>query len=269
MKAKMFLIGSLWLSLCCLLHVQPEKASFLSIGDPLDMAVNSVDDRYSTCATQMEAKVKKTYFEKEMENNVFSKAWKGAESCADRNMKQKEPADEALTKDHMQAICVYTAGGPADFFKAFNDAVRTKRQQYSSSFPFHSLHFWLTRAIQILKPNHNECYTTFRRMKSTLTGEVNQEIRFGNFASSSKLSTLTHFGETTCFKITTCHGAYLKKYPKLQDYEQEVLIPPYEKFKIVSKDKPPELNDCKTVYVLKNARLQSNLDCHVANQIIL
>ncbi|XP_014857276.1 PREDICTED: erythroblast NAD(P)(+)--arginine ADP-ribosyltransferase-like [Poecilia mexicana] len=262
MKAKMFLTGSLWLSLCCLLQAQPEK-----IGDPLDMAVNSVDDRYSTCAAKMEAKVKTTYFEREMKNNVFSKAWNAAKNCADRNMKNKEPGDKALTKDHMQAICVYTAGGPADFFKAFNDAVRTNRQKYGSSFPFHSLHFWLTRAIQIL--NHNKCYTTFRRTTCTLTGEINQEIRFGSFASSSKLSTLTKFGKTTCFKITTCYGGYLKKYAALGDHEQEVLIPPYETFKIISKDKPLELSDCKTVYVLKPTGVQSNLNCQVANQIIL
>ncbi|XP_054897434.1 erythroblast NAD(P)(+)--arginine ADP-ribosyltransferase-like [Poeciliopsis prolifica] len=254
---------------CVCLFGGPKIRSFGTIGDPLDMVVNCVDDRYSTCAPQMEKKVKNTYFEKEMKNNVFSKAWNAAQSCAGRNMKQREPEDEALTKDHMQAICVYTAGGPADFYKAFNNAVKTNKQQYSSSFPFHSLHFWLTRAMQILKHNHNECYTTFRRTKSTLTGEVNQEIRFGNFASSSKLSTLTHFGTTTCFKITTCHGAYMKKYPVLKDHEQEVLIPPYETFKIISTEKPPELEDCETVYVLKHSRIQSNLDCQVAKQIIL
>ncbi|XP_043969790.1 erythroblast NAD(P)(+)--arginine ADP-ribosyltransferase-like isoform X2 [Gambusia affinis] len=264
MKPKMFLIGSLWLSLCCLLHAQGEKTGF-----PLDMAANSVDDRYSTCAAEMEAKVNEKYFEEEMENNLFKKVWNAAENCADRKMKQKEPVDKALTKNHMQAICVYTAGGPLDFYQTFNNAVRTNRQQYNSSFPFHSLHFWLTRAIQILKPNHNECYTTYRRTNTALTGEVNQEMRFGSFASSSKKSTLTRFGNTTCFQITTCHGAYLKKYPSLGNKEKEVLIPPYETFKIISKTKPSGLEDCNTVYVLEPTGVQSNLNCQVANQIIL
>ncbi|XP_008417120.1 erythroblast NAD(P)(+)--arginine ADP-ribosyltransferase-like [Poecilia reticulata] len=265
MKAKVLLIGFLWLPLCCLLPAPQEKTNDQSF--PLDMAVNSVDDRYSTCATKMEAKVKNKYFDKEMENNVFREAWNAEKNRSDRNMEHKEPEDEALTKDHMQAICVYTAGGPADFFKEFNDAVRTNRQQYSSSFPFHSLHFWLTRAIQIL--NHNKCYTTFRRTRVAFTGEVNQEIRFGFFASSSTLSNLTHFGKTTCFKITTRHGAYLKKYPKHGKKEEEVLIPPYEKFKITSKDKPRELNDCEIVFVLESTGVQSNLNCKVVNQIIL
>ncbi|XP_014857275.1 PREDICTED: erythroblast NAD(P)(+)--arginine ADP-ribosyltransferase-like [Poecilia mexicana] len=270
MKAKVLLIGFLWLPLCSLLPAPQEKINDQSF--PLDMAVNSVDDMYSTCAAQMEAKVKKTYFDEEMKmkDNGFSKAWNAAKNCMN---KKTEDKDDGLTKDHRRAICVYTAGGKEEFYKVFNEAVRTNKQQYSSSFPFHSLHFWLTRAIQILKTNHNECYTTFRRTRDTFTGKVKEEIRFGSFASSSKLSTLTHFDNTTCFKITTCHGAYLKKYPMLGDHEQEVLIPPYEKFEItlilINKDIPDELSDCKTVYVLESKGVQSNLDCQVANQIIL
>ncbi|XP_014911821.1 erythroblast NAD(P)(+)--arginine ADP-ribosyltransferase-like [Poecilia latipinna] len=269
MKAKVLLIGFLWLPLCCLLPAPQEKINDQSF--PLDMAVNSVDDMYSTCAAQMEAKVKKTYFENEMEmkNNVFSKAWNATKHCMNKKIEDK---DDALTKDHRRAICVYTAGGKLQFYKVFNEVVRTNKQQYSSSFPFHSLHFWLTRAIQILKTNHNECYTTFRRTGVTFTGKL-KEIRFGIFASSSKLSNLTDFGKTTCFKITTCHGAYLKKYPVLGYKEQEVLIPPYEKFEItltlINEDEPRELSDCETVYVLKSKGVQSNLDCQVANQIIL
>ncbi|KAM4750123.1 LOW QUALITY PROTEIN: erythroblast NAD(P)(+)--arginine ADP-ribosyltransferase-like [Anableps anableps] len=201
---------------------------------PVDMAENSIDDMYSTCATKMEAKVNKTYFKKEINDILFLNNWTAAENCAKRK-KQREAGDEALTRDHMQAICVYSAGGQADFYKAFSDAVRIKRKQYGSSFPFHSLHFWLTRAIQILK-NNNECCTTFHRTTTKFTGEVNREIRFGTFASSSKLLNLFQFGHTTCYKFTTCYGAYLKKYPKLGE-EEEVLIPPCEKFKISSKAK--------------------------------
>ncbi|KAM4595781.1 GPI-linked NAD(P)(+)--arginine ADP-ribosyltransferase 1-like [Fundulus diaphanus] len=169
-----------------------------------------------------------------------------------------------LKLDHMQAICVYTAGGREDLYKAFNEAVRTKRREYGSNFLFHSLHFWLTRAIQILR-NKQGCHVTYRRTNNWFTGEVNQIIRFGTFASSSKGANLTHFGKKTCFKITTCFGAYLKAYPKLGDHEREVLIPPYETFKIISKDKfEKDLADCEIVYVLNSTGFKSKLDCHVA-----
>ncbi|KAM4595271.1 erythroblast NAD(P)(+)--arginine ADP-ribosyltransferase-like isoform 1-T2 [Fundulus diaphanus] len=265
MKTKMLFFGSLCLFLCCMLQEiigtsnGPDNQSF-----PLDMAENSVDDRYSTCAARMEEKVKDTYFKKETKEGPFKKAWDKAKSCAN---KQKQPGDEDLTKDHIQAICVYTAGGPVDLYKKFNEAVRTRKNDYKSSFPFHSLHFWLTRAIQIL--NKNKCETTFRRTKAKFTGKVNQEMRFGTFTSTSRLSDKTQFGRTTCFKVETCHGAYLKNYPTLGDREQEVLIPPYEKFKIISTDKPNGLKDCDTVYVLKSSGVRSDLDCKIAKKTFL
>ncbi|KAM4595270.1 erythroblast NAD(P)(+)--arginine ADP-ribosyltransferase-like [Fundulus diaphanus] len=265
MKTKMLFFGSLCLFLCCMLQEitgtsnGPDNQSF-----PLDMAENSVDDRYSTCAAKMEKKVNETYFKKETKDGLFKKAWDKAETCA---KKQKQPGDKDLTKDHIQAICVYTAGGPVDLYKKFNEAVRTRKNDYKSSFPFHSLHFWLTRAIQIL--NKNKCETTFRRTKAKFTGKINREMRFGTFTSTSRLSDKTQFGRTTCFKVETCHGAYLKNYPTLGDREQEVLIPPYEKFKIISTDKPKELNDCDTVYVLKSSGVRSDLDCKIAKQTLL
>ncbi|XP_027872342.1 erythroblast NAD(P)(+)--arginine ADP-ribosyltransferase-like [Xiphophorus couchianus] len=267
MKTNMLVFGSLYLLLGWMLPLCACKTSgiFITKDDqsiPLDMVDNSVDDMYSTCATKMEAKVKGTYFKKEMKN--FKNMWITAEKCAEKKIKEREKGDEALTKDHLKAICAYTAGGPENFYRTFNEAVRTNRTQYGSNFSFHSLHFWLTRAIQILKTSDGKCHTTFRRTNSKFTGVVSKVIRFGTFTSTSSLSTLTSFGKTTCFKIRTCHGAYLKKYPKLGDREQEVLIPPYETFKIISKDKPmKQLSDCNTVYILNSTGVQSNLDCQI------
>ncbi|KAM4750125.1 ecto-ADP-ribosyltransferase 4-like [Anableps anableps] len=274
MKTNMLVCGSLYLLLGLMFPVCTQKifGNFVTQADqsfPLNMAENSIDDMYSTCATKMEEKINDTYFKEEESYKSFKNAWSEAEKCANKNIRERKRGDEALTKDHMQAICAYTAGGPANFYETFNEEVRTKRDQYGSSFPFHSLHFWLTRAIQILKTNNNECYTTFRRTKSVFTGNVDKVIRFGAFTSSSKLSTLRNFGQTTCFTIRTCHGAYLKKYPRIGDKEQEVLIPPYEKFKIISKGKSvKQLSDCKTVYILNSTGVQSNLDCQIAEQIL-
>lgn len=266
MKTNMLVFGLLYLLLGWMLPVCTRKISgtFITQDDqsfPLDMVESSVDDMYSTCSGKMEAKVKATLFEKEINKSVlFRKAWGDAEKCATKNMQERERGDEALTKDHMRAICVYTAGGPTNFYRTFNEAVRTNKSQYNSSFPYHSLHFWLTSAIQIL--NKKNCYTTFRRTKSKFTGNVNKVIRFGTFTSTSKLANQERFGKITCFKITACHGAYLKKYPKLKDEEQEVLIPPYEKFTIIKKGTfRKKLSDCEIVHVLKSNGVQSNLDC--------
>nr|XP_054599525.1 erythroblast NAD(P)(+)--arginine ADP-ribosyltransferase-like [Nothobranchius furzeri] len=115
---------------------------------------------------------------------------------------------------------------------------------------------------------------TYRRPK-TFTGMVNQEIRFGIFASSSILSNLSQFGYAMCYKINTCNGAYLKEYPVLGKFEQEVLIPPYEKFRITKKYETKEcksaenLSDCEIGYVLESTGVLSNLDCQLTKCIII
>ncbi|XP_038142436.1 erythroblast NAD(P)(+)--arginine ADP-ribosyltransferase-like [Cyprinodon tularosa] len=273
MRTNMLVFGSLYLLLSWMRPAYTQWIFDNSITQDdqsfsLDMAKDSVDDMYFDCATKMESQIKSKYFQDEMKNEFFKAAWAQAKDCANQKYKNREKGDEALTKDHMQAICTYTAGGKENFYQKFNEEVRTKRKAYGSSFQFHSLHFWLTRAVQILN-NQNKCYTTFRRTKSMFNGNVKQEVRFGTFTSTSKLSNLERFGDVTCFKIRTCHAAYLKKYPKLADIEQEVLIPPYEKFRIIKKGKPDkQLSDCAIVYVLNSTGFQSNLDCQLVKQIL-
>ncbi|XP_076585260.1 erythroblast NAD(P)(+)--arginine ADP-ribosyltransferase-like [Chaetodon auriga] len=230
------------------------------VGIPLSMAEDSVDDMYFGCDDAMMETVKYKYFEEEKNMNPFVDAWSEAEKCAKRKLKHRK--DMALTKDHLQAICVYTAD---KMYKMFNDAVRTQRSLYRSSFKFHSLHFLLTSAIQILNNNYY-CHNTYRRTNVKFTGKVNQIIRFGSFTSSSYRADLRDFGNETCFKIKTCSGAFLKKYSYYDD-EAEVLIPPYETFNITEimngQVNIQGLRDCKVVYVLESAGAKSSLNCNV------
>lgn len=225
---------------------------------PLSMVEDSVDDMYDGCQPEMMKKVKKDYFEKEMQNKEFKDAWSNAASCA---IKKPRVEDKSLTKDHMQAICVYTGN---DIYEMFNEAVLKQGPVYNTTFRFHSLHFLLTSAIQILNPKHH-CYTTYRRTTRTFTGLENMLFRFGTFASSSYNKGLTTFGSKTCFKIKTCFGAYLRHYSTFGDVELEVLIPPYETFRVTKKmigqGKHTELEDCEVVYELGSAGVKSQLNC--------
>ncbi|XP_026219016.1 T-cell ecto-ADP-ribosyltransferase 1-like isoform X2 [Anabas testudineus] len=228
---------------------------------PLNMADDAVDDMYDGCRENMTKKVNNKYFKKE-NTGKFKSVWKRAEPCVNRTMKQKDPKDKALTREHMQAICVYTSS-TGKFYRIFNDAVRTGRSKYGTSFPYHSLHFWLTTAVQILN-KEKKCETTYRRTNLDFTGKVNQKMRFGSFTSTAKTTPSMNFGQKTCFKIQTCSGAYLKHYTYLNDEEKEVLIPPYEVFNITGKKNGrdvKELDDCEVVYLLKSIRVLSNLNC--------
>ncbi|XP_051801909.1 ecto-ADP-ribosyltransferase 4-like [Acanthochromis polyacanthus] len=229
---------------------------------PLSMVEDSVDDMYFGCSEEMMKTVTHKYPE-ELDVGPYAKALKKVKKCVEKNLKEKE--DEALTKNHMQALCAYTS----DYvYKEFNTAVMKNGGVYTSSFQFHILHFFLTSAIQILN-NKNDCNTTYRRTNVMFTGNVNQRIRFGSFSSSSFRTDLRRFGNKSCFKITTCTGAYLKRYPNLGKHEEEVLIPPYEVFRITKKyegnSKLPELNDCDVVFVLKSEGDHSRLNCKIAH----
>ncbi|XP_062271252.1 NAD(P)(+)--arginine ADP-ribosyltransferase 2-like [Scomber scombrus] len=226
---------------------------------PLNMAPDAVDDMYDGCREKMETVID-TYFKDELVGN-FSVAWKRAESCS----KKRHPEDEDLTKNHMQAICAYTSN---NIYEEFNNAVRTGKKTYTSSFKFHSLHFWLTRAIQILNKKQ-ECRTSYRRTKVGFNGKLHSIIRFGTFASSSKLPDLTRFGSKTCFKIKSCLGAYLKDYSSLNRKEEEVLIPPYEIFQITNikgKGKRSPMPDCEKVFILESKGIASYLNCKAAKK---
>lgn len=228
------------------------------------MAPEAVDDMYHGCTKQMKNSIKKKDLESDLKSVLkletnFIGAWERIETCSTR---KPDTEDKALTKNHMMAICAYTSDS---IYSKFNTAVRTQKKNYGSSFKFLSLHYWLTTAIQILNNNYH-CTTAYRRTKLEFIGNVNDRIRFGTFASSSKDTRLTNFGTKTCFKIETCTGAHLKHYSVFGDSEHEVLIPPYEMFKITSSNKAdvPELDDCKTVYTLQSAGGKSELNCKAA-----
>ncbi|KAM8880394.1 LOW QUALITY PROTEIN: ecto-ADP-ribosyltransferase 4-like [Spinachia spinachia] len=270
MKGNMLVFAATCLLLCWMLPVCSRKISLIvhlpeaEPGIQLNMAEKAVDDMYLGCNESMTKRIK--YFEKK-NTKEFVKVWNKAHQCAIKRLSIRDKGDEALTKDHMQAICVYTSGYLA-FYKTFNDEVQ-KGRDTSTSFPFYSLHFWLTSAVQILGKGQPDCHITYRRSKTKFIGKVNQIMRFGSFTSSSMITTLTQFGNNTCFKITTCSGAMLKKYPHLGDREQEVLIPPYETFNITEKAKRGNvdgLRDCTDVYVLQSAGIHSNLNCNVAHK---
>ncbi|KAL0154213.1 hypothetical protein M9458_050477 [Cirrhinus mrigala] len=122
----------------------------------------------------------------------------------------------------------------------------------------------LTDAIQILKKTQKKCYLTFHGTKAEFKKlDLNKEVHFGQFASSSlDLKIAQRFGTKSCFEIHTCEGADVSKYSKLP-YEKEVLIPPYEKFKVTAVKTRKDQKDlwCNTVYELESSGKKSDLNC--------
>ncbi|XP_036001035.1 ecto-ADP-ribosyltransferase 5 isoform X2 [Fundulus heteroclitus] len=213
----------------------------------------SIDDMYFNCKDKMEQRVLPMY-SKELKEKPYGTYWE--------EEKKNIIDDRILTQKELLAIRVYTEN-TNNVYSEFNKAVRTGGDKYDTSFKFRNLHFFLTSAIQKLKEaDKGTCYNTYRRSKGTYKLMTN-EIRFGSFASSSLTPNQISYGQETCFKIETCHGAAVEQY-SAYPAEREVLIPPYEKFTLVNNREVKELNDCRTVYVLESAGRHSKLNCKLA-----
>ncbi|XP_026095711.1 NAD(P)(+)--arginine ADP-ribosyltransferase 1-like [Carassius auratus] len=225
---------------------------------PLNMALNSVDDQYKGCREKMAELVKTKYMKREMSNpeSDFAHAWKDAE-------KKYKPPGENLTNNHSIAIYVYTTSG-FEVYKSFNEADRKDKREYQNqTYNWYSIHFLLTDAIQILKKTQNKCYDTYRGTKLEYIKNVrNKKVRFGSFTSSIDRNIAKFFGTVSCFENHTCEGAEVTKYSKLSR-EKEVLIPPYETFKVTAVRTERRQKDlwCDTVFTLETSVKRSDLNC--------
>ncbi|XP_050960142.1 ecto-ADP-ribosyltransferase 5-like [Labeo rohita] len=226
----------------------------------LDMAEDSVDDLYVGCKTNMADQVKTELLENELNiSTEFKTAWQNGE-------KNVKILSDNLTWDHSVAIYVYT-NSLLNLYQNFDNAVRTDKKKYQDkTFPWYSLFFFLTEAIQILKEMQNGCRLTYRGTNVEFNGNVlNTEVRFGQFALSSLDRTKAEkFGTTSCFEIRTCEGVELANYSRFP-YEKDVLIPPYEKFSVTEVKKRTDHADlwCETVYILESTGVRSDLNCAI------
>ncbi|KAL1278825.1 hypothetical protein QQF64_025498 [Cirrhinus molitorella] len=225
----------------------------------LDMALDSVDDQYDSCTEKMMNLLKLKYLAKERSGSAeFDKTWQEGEENAKKS-------EDNLQQIHSVAIHVYT-NKDSKVYSNFNNATRTDKQKYrEGAFTWYSLHFLLTKAIQILKKTQNRCYVTYRgtNVKFDVRSE---EVRLSSFSSSSlDRKVIQGFGNVSCFEIYTCQGANLTKYSKYPE-EKEVLIPPYETFKVTAVKNRTDQPDlwCDTVFVLNSTGTRSNLKCAAA-----
>ncbi|TKS68923.1 Ecto-ADP-ribosyltransferase 5 [Collichthys lucidus] len=207
---------------------------------PLDMAPNSVDDMYDGCKDKMRQLVVSMLQDEKSKNEDFKTAWDGAEDYYNNKWKKTIPR---VGKEPAIALYCYTFGA-GNIHAGFNNAVRSQKSEYKTTFGYHAFHFYLTDALQ--KRNEPEsCLTGYRRVDRYFSQDVrNKEFRFGSFTSSSmvRYPSAKRFGEKSCFEIETCYGADISMYSKFAN-EAEVLIPPYEVFKVTDIKKRSEKKD--------------------------
>uniref|UniRef100_A0A8B9VNZ4 NAD(P)(+)--arginine ADP-ribosyltransferase n=1 Tax=Anas zonorhyncha TaxID=75864 RepID=A0A8B9VNZ4_9AVES len=201
----------------------------------MDMAQNSFDDQYQDCRYRMEEALKMVN-RTEFQNPLYANTWRKADR---RWQKQwgKSNHLQGLQREYAVAVLAYTAG--TGLYRQFNAAVREggrSHDYYLQSFPFKTLHFLLTEALHTLRDAQGRrCYKVYRGVNGThFTAQLNQAVRFGQFASASLNESIAKgFGNDTFFFVYTCYGAIIGNL-SFYAYQREVLIPPYEIFKVTN-----------------------------------
>ncbi|KAL7879227.1 hypothetical protein AOLI_G00102010 [Acnodon oligacanthus] len=226
----------LFLTLVGSLSAAPKPDELL----PLNLAPDSIDDDFEGCKIENLKDVLGDLVKVQLQTNKkLEEAWK-----------KLGDADDYVER----ALKVYS-DKQNGIYKALNEQMRTGRKDYDSKFDFMILHYLITCGIQ--KRHQQQCMITFRRTDINFARNVvGQEMRFGSIASSSFRDDLVQFGKNSCFKIKTCFGADISKLSVHPD-EKEVLIPPYEKFKITAVEE--NKLGCGVVYSLESTGKFSNM----------
>ncbi|XP_072480215.1 ecto-ADP-ribosyltransferase 3 isoform X2 [Notamacropus eugenii] len=182
-------------------------------GHTLSMSTDTFDDQYLKCADRMETRfVPKLLIEEKNNHKLFRSVWAEAASQWDER-KAQLLLPPGFQDSHGTALMAYAsqAQRQTPFYQEFSSAVESagrSRDDYIYSFPFKALHFYLTRALQLLS---QECSQSYRRpvyTKNLLLSPGSQgqeEVRFAHFTSFSVRPTPVSDSETL-FTVYTCFG---------------------------------------------------------------
>ncbi|XP_035186689.1 ecto-ADP-ribosyltransferase 5 isoform X2 [Oxyura jamaicensis] len=202
----------------------------------MDMSRDAFDDQYEGCTEAMEA-AGPALLEQEQargRSRLFSRVWaRAGERWQQVKGSLAARLPPGFKDEYGQAVIAYTDNSLHYFFNTAMRAAGRSRATYNASFPFKALHFYLTRALQLLR---GPCETTYRTPVYRGIAHTRYQLqgaspfRFGSFASSSfRREQAESFGQDTFLSIRSCFGVPIHAF-SLYTEEEEVLIPGHEIF---------------------------------------
>nr|XP_025037439.1 ecto-ADP-ribosyltransferase 5-like [Pelodiscus sinensis] len=202
------------------------------------MVLAAFDDQYIGCANKMDEIVPGLLEKEKPMSSRLRMVWETSEKKW-QEVKTKLPLPTGFKDEHGRAIVAYTDN---DFHEEFNHAVKstgTSRDNYMEHFQFKAFHYYLTRALQLLRGKCDERYkmAVYRGVKGIRFQHTGSDpIRFGQFTSSSVNKEVAKiFGTDTFFTIYTCFGVDIRNFSNFQE-EEEVLIPVHEIFRVFQEE---------------------------------
>ncbi|XP_025241487.1 ecto-ADP-ribosyltransferase 3 isoform X2 [Theropithecus gelada] len=233
MKTGHFEIVTMLLATMILVDIFQVKA------EVLDMADNAFDDEYLKCTDRMEMKyVPQLLKEEKASHQQLDTVWENAKAkWAARKTQIFLPVN--FKDNHGIALMAYIseAQEQTPFYHLFSEAVKMagqSREDYIYGFQFKAFHFYLTRALQLLRRpceanSKNVVYRTSQGTSFTFGG-LNQ-ARFGHFTLAYSVKPQAADDQLTVLSIYTCLGVDIEKFLD-KESERITLIPLNEVFQV-------------------------------------
>ncbi|XP_055967226.1 ecto-ADP-ribosyltransferase 3 isoform X1 [Sorex fumeus] len=203
----------------------------------LDMAENVFDDQYLKCADRMENKFIPQLLEEEKNNQQLLKdVWENAKTKWEvRKTQRFFPV--TFKDNHGIALMAYIseAQKQSDFYYQFNEAMKMagkSRKDYIYDFQFKAFHFYLTKALQLLRRPCKESYknVVYNTSQISFTFGGLDQARFNHVTMVQSTKPEVTNDQDTLLTIYTCFGIDVKKF--LGEGEKNFLISPNEVFHV-------------------------------------
>uniref|UniRef100_A0A8B9SLW2 NAD(P)(+)--arginine ADP-ribosyltransferase n=1 Tax=Anas platyrhynchos TaxID=8839 RepID=A0A8B9SLW2_ANAPL len=177
---------------------------------------SSFDDQYQGCSRMMEKELEELN-RTEFANPDYAEGWRGA-VMVEESMGPCHP--RRLRQEQAVAVLAYTA--ERGLYKQFNTAVREggrSREHYLQSFP----------RLQDLPPR----LPRHQRHPLHSPAPPDRPLRPVNLRLPPEEGSTESFGQDTFFVVGCCYSVPIKNF-SFYPGEDEVLIPPYEVFKVTT-----------------------------------
>ncbi|XP_059868324.1 ecto-ADP-ribosyltransferase 3 isoform X3 [Delphinus delphis] len=205
----------------------------------LDMADNAFDDEYLKCTDRMELKyVPQLLKEEKASLQLLEDVWENAEAKWEARKTQLS-LPMGFKDNHGIALMAYVseAQEQTSFYHLFNEAGKMagqSRKDYVYGFQFKAFHFYLTKALQLLRRPCENSYKnvvySVRQTTLSTSGGLNQ-VRFGYFTLAYSTKPQVANDQDVLLTINTCFGIAIEKFFD-KESERIILIPLNEVFHV-------------------------------------
>ncbi|XP_014393398.1 PREDICTED: ecto-ADP-ribosyltransferase 3 isoform X2 [Myotis brandtii] len=238
MKTGHFKMVTMLLSAVILMNIFQVKANML------DMADNAFDDEYQKCTDRMEIKyVPQLLKEEKASHQLFEDVWENAKAKWEAR-KTHLSLPMSFKDNHGIALMAYIseAQEQTSFYHLFNEAVKMagqSRKDYIYGFQFKAFHFYLTKALQLLRRPCEDSYKnvvySISQGTSFTFGGLNQ-ARLGHFTLAHSAKPQAASDQHILLTIHTCFGVAIGKFFDKENESGRIIIIPLNEIFYVSQD---------------------------------